>query len=207
MRNSVCLSDDSKIHMKTLGEQPALPHFKIREEPTITCMHNQVGAVKGNAGSCRHLKIQTANYLLCHLSSNLNFVYKGDKSLTRDTVLHHGAFRTGDRAERMPDGSIRLLGRIKDVINVGGVKVFPLEVESVLNAHPWVALSRVRSAPEARLGEQVHAEVQLKSDHDPAAVHEALSLWCEERLAPLKRPAMYTVVTHLAMTASGKVIR
>jgi acyl-coenzyme A synthetase/AMP-(fatty) acid ligase len=125
----------------------------------------------------------------------------------RDTVLHHGAFRTGDRAERMPDGGIRLLGRIKDVINVGGVKVFPLEVESVLSAHPWVALSRVRSAPEVRLGEQVHAEVQLKSDHDPAAVHEALSLWCEERLAPLKRPAAYTVVAHLAMTASGKVIR
>ena len=72
--------------MKTLGEQPALPHFKIREEPTITCMHNQVGAVKGNAGSCRHLKIQTANYLLCHLSSNLNFVYKGDKSLRLTTV-------------------------------------------------------------------------------------------------------------------------
>jgi long-chain acyl-CoA synthetase len=125
----------------------------------------------------------------------------------RDTVLHHGAFRTGDRAERMPDGGIRLLGRIKDVINVGGVKVFPLEVESVLNAHPWIALSRVRSMPEARLGEQVHAEVQLKSDHDPAAVHEALSLWCEERLAPLKRPVAYTVVAHLAMTASGKVIR
>ncbi|HEX3134840.1 MAG TPA: AMP-binding protein [Planctomycetota bacterium] len=54
----------------------------------------------------------------------------------RDTVLHRGFFRTGDRAERTIAGGIRLLGRLKDVINVGGVKVFPLEVESVLDAHP-----------------------------------------------------------------------
>jgi len=125
----------------------------------------------------------------------------------RDAVLHRGFFRTGDRAERTPEGGIRLLGRLKDVINVGGVKVFPLEVESVLDAHPWIVASRVRSAPEARLGEQVHAEVQLKPGHDAAAVHDELAAWCAERLAPLKRPAAYTVVERLAMTASGKVIR
>lgn len=125
----------------------------------------------------------------------------------RDAVLHHGFFRTGDRAERTPEGGIRLLGRIKDVINVGGVKVFPLEVESVLHAHPWVALCRVHPVPEARLGEQVHAEVQLKPGHDATKVHDELAAWCAERLAPLKRPAAYTVVERLAMTASGKVIR
>jgi long-chain acyl-CoA synthetase len=125
----------------------------------------------------------------------------------RDSVLHRGFFRTGDRSERTSDGGIRLLGRLKDVINVGGVKVFPLEVESVLDAHPWVVASRVRSAPEARLGEQVHAEVQLKPDADVARVHDELSAWCAERLAPLKRPAGYTVVERLAMTASGKVVR
>lgn len=125
----------------------------------------------------------------------------------RDTMLHRGFFRTGDRAEHTPDGGIRLLGRLKDVINVGGVKVFPLEVESVLDAHPWIVASRVRSAPDARLGEQVHAEVQLKPGHDAATVHDELSAWCAERLAPLKRPAGYTVVERLAMTASGKVVR
>lgn len=125
----------------------------------------------------------------------------------RDSVLHRGFFRTGDRAERTPEGGIRLLGRLKDVINVGGVKVFPLEVECVLDAHPWVVASRVRSAPEARLGEQVHAEVQLKPGHDVKTVHDELASWCAERLAPLKRPAAYTVVERLAMTASGKVVR
>lgn len=125
----------------------------------------------------------------------------------RAAVLHRGLFRTGDRAERGADGGVRLLGRLKDVINVGGVKVFPLEVESVLDAHPWVVGSRVRAAPDPRLGEQVHAEVQLKPGQDVTKVHDELSAWCAERLAPLKRPAGYTVVEKLAMTASGKVMR
>jgi long-chain acyl-CoA synthetase len=125
----------------------------------------------------------------------------------RDEVLWRGSFRTGDRACRMADGSVRLLGRIKDVINVGGVKVFPLEVESVLDAHPAVAASRVTPAADERLGELVHAEVQLRPGCSPAEAVAALQDWCAERLAPLKRPARITVVGHLALTASGKIRR
>jgi acyl-CoA synthetase (AMP-forming)/AMP-acid ligase II len=125
----------------------------------------------------------------------------------RDSVLHQGYFRTGDRAEWTATGGIRLLGRLKDVINVGGVKVFPLEVESVLDAHPDIIASRVHALPEIRLGEQVHADIQLKPGTDTATITEVLAVWCSERLAPLKRPAGYTIVAQLAMTASGKVVR
>jgi acyl-coenzyme A synthetase/AMP-(fatty) acid ligase len=125
----------------------------------------------------------------------------------REDILWRGSFRTGDRACRASDGSVRLLGRIKDVINVGGVKVFPLEVESVLDAHPLVAASRVIAAPDPRLGEQVHAEVQLKPGSSAAQALAALHHWCAERLAPLKRPAQFTIVDHLALTASGKIRR
>ena len=124
-----------------------------------------------------------------------------------DSVLHQGYFRTGDRAEWTTTGGIRLLGRLKDVINVGGVKVFPLEVESVLDAHTSVVASRVHAQPDARLGEQVHADIQLIPNTDAATATEALAAWCAERLAPLKRPAGYTIVEKLAMTASGKVVR
>jgi acyl-coenzyme A synthetase/AMP-(fatty) acid ligase len=123
------------------------------------------------------------------------------------SVLHQGYFRTGDRAEWTSQGGIRLLGRLKDVINVGGVKVFPLEVESVLDAHPSIVASRVHAQPDARLGEQVHADIQLQPGTDVAIATEAIAAWCAERLAPLKRPAGYTVVEKLAMTASGKVVR
>jgi long-chain acyl-CoA synthetase len=125
----------------------------------------------------------------------------------RAAILHRGLFRTGDLASRDAEGRVRLLGRLKDVINVGGVKVFPLEVETVLDAHPAVRASRVRAAPDPRLGEQVHAELELRTGCDHSAALAELDGWCAERLAPLKRPVGYTVVTQLAMTASGKVKR
>lgn len=121
----------------------------------------------------------------------------------RERLLHQGWFRTGDVARIEDDGGVQLLGRIKDVINVGGVKVFPLEVEAVLAAHPAVSACRVRGAPDQRTGEQVVAEVQVREPVDPAV----LAAWCAERLAPLKRPAAITVLDALPLTPSGKVRR
>jgi acyl-coenzyme A synthetase/AMP-(fatty) acid ligase len=125
----------------------------------------------------------------------------------RETVLHRGCFRTGDLAMRGGDGAVTLLGRCKDVINVGGVKVFPLEIEAVLDAHPLVAASRVSAGPDPRLGERVRAEVQLRPGADVATVLAELPAWCAERLAPLKCPAAIVPVAQLPMTASGKVKR
>ncbi|MBA3709983.1 MAG: long-chain fatty acid--CoA ligase [Planctomycetes bacterium] len=126
---------------------------------------------------------------------------------TRAEVLVDGCFLTGDLAAQDDAGRIRLLGRCKDIINVGGVKVFPLEVEAVLEAHPWVAASRVRAMPDARTGDHVHADVQLSPLADQARVEAELSAWCVQRLAPLKRPAHFTFTTALERTASGKVRR
>jgi len=125
----------------------------------------------------------------------------------REEILVRGFFRTGDRARRDQHGGVCLLGRIKDVINVGGVKVFPLEVECVLDAHPQVLASRVRAAPEPRLGEQVHADIQVRPGCDPDSLLVELPSWCTERLAPLKRPSSYAIVEAIAMTPSGKVRR
>lgn len=126
---------------------------------------------------------------------------------TRAQAAPDGFFRTGDVACRLEDGTVQLLGRCKDVINVGGVKVFPLEVESVLEAHPEVAASRVRAGDDARTGECVIAEVALVAGAPRPEAELRLAAWCAERLAPMKRPAAITVVDRLAMTASGKVVR
>ena len=115
-----------------------------------------------------------------------------------------GRFATGDRARLAADGAVRLLGRLKDLINVGGSKVFPAEVEAVLTAHPQVAACRVRGAPDPRTGERVVAEVVA---HDPAWDPRELDAWCAARLAPLKRPAEIHLLAHLPLTASGKVKR
>ena len=125
----------------------------------------------------------------------------------RASVLQDGWFKTGDSAVRGSDGAYRLLGRIKEVINVGGIKVFPLEVEAVLEAHPSVAACRVRAGADARLGEQVLAEVELRAGFAREQALPALEAWCAQRLAALKRPARIDCVASLARTASGKVRR
>jgi len=125
----------------------------------------------------------------------------------RAAILQDGYFATGDAAQCDAAGWVRLLGRLKDLINVGGVKVFPLEVEAVLNAHPQVLASRVHGLPEARLGEQVAAQVQLRPEADPAQLIPVLQDWCRARLATLKQPAVIVAVASLPMTGSGKVRR
>jgi long-chain acyl-CoA synthetase len=122
-------------------------------------------------------------------------------------ILEDGFFKTGDVASCRADGTVQLLGRLKDVINVGGVKVFPLEVESVLLSHPEVVECRVRGRSEPRLGEQVHAEVQLSAGSDATVLIPQLHAWCAMRLAALKRPSEIIAVGSLPMTASGKVKR
>jgi long-chain acyl-CoA synthetase len=125
----------------------------------------------------------------------------------RAAILHNGYFRTGDSAGRDANGAFRLLGRYKDVINVGGVKVFPLEVEAVLDAHPAVVASRVGARRDERTGEHVVAEVQLRDGIDRATAIDEIERWCAERLAALKRPALIEVVDVLPKTGSGKVKR
>jgi acyl-CoA synthetase (AMP-forming)/AMP-acid ligase II len=70
-----------------------------------------------------------------------------------------GWFRTGDLAEELPDGSLRILGRCSEVINVGGEKVLPGVVEGMLLAHPLVADCRVYAQANALLGQVVAADV------------------------------------------------
>ena len=79
----------------------------------------------------------------------------------REEVLEDGWFRTGDIARCDADGYYWIVGRTKEVINVGGVKVFPYEVEAVLLSHPDVEDAVVFGAPEARFGEVAHARVKL----------------------------------------------
>ena len=125
----------------------------------------------------------------------------------RAQVLHDGCFLTGDIARVESDGTVQLLGRCKDVINVGGVKVFPLEIESVLDAHPDVVASRVYGEADPRTGERIRAEVALAAQAQRIDAEARLAAWCSERLAAMKRPAVISVVDQVELTATGKVRR
>ena len=115
----------------------------------------------------------------------------------------HGWFRTGDRGVLDAAGYVTLIGRIKELINRGGEKISPLEVDAVLLAHPAVAEAATFGAPDAKYGEEVHAAVVLKA----AATAEELLAHCRDRLADFKVPKVLHVVTELPKGPTGKVQR
>ena len=123
----------------------------------------------------------------------------------RAEATRDGWFTTGDLCTRDADGDLQILGRHKCVINVGGMKVFPEEVEAVLDAQPGVARSRVVPREHEVFGAVPVADVLPApgASPDPAALRAA----CRAALSPHKVPVAVTLVQHLPLTASGKLVR
>ena len=125
----------------------------------------------------------------------------------RDEVLTDGWFDTGDLGRIDENGWLWLTGRSKDMISVGGLKVFPQEVELVLNEHPAVDESCVYRHRSTEGSEMVHARLVLVRGQDRATTIEQLQDYLADRLAVYKIPSRIEAVDHLPRTASGKLIR
>lgn len=104
-----------------------------------------------------------------------------------------GWMNTGDLVEEM-GGLIRFLGRTSDIVNVGGQKVFPTEVESVLLDAPNVAEALVHAVPHSLLGQAVAARVALVAPEDAKAVALRLRDHCRARLQKFKWPMRIEIV-------------
>ncbi|WP_395744318.1 class I adenylate-forming enzyme family protein [Prosthecobacter sp.] len=124
----------------------------------------------------------------------------------REGVLRDGWFATGDIAEMDEDGCLFLRGRVRSVINVGGLKCFPEEVEAVLCSHPGVKAARVSARAHPAMGAMPTAEIIPHNAEAPPTVIELRKL-CQERLSAYKVPLFYTFVSELPLTASGKLRR
>lgn len=101
---------------------------------------------------------------------------------------------TGDRVEVRGE-YIRILGRECEVINVGGQKVFPVEVETVLLQADNVCDVTVYGARHPLMGQVVHARVSLHQPEDATALSERLRRFCLERMARYKLPVKFVVVS------------
>jgi acyl-CoA synthetase (AMP-forming)/AMP-acid ligase II len=114
-----------------------------------------------------------------------------------------GWFRTGDQGFLDSDGYLTLTGRIKELINRGGEKIGPREIDEVLLAHPAVEEAVAFGVPHRTWGEEVAAAVVLR---EPTPESEILA-FCKERLADFKVPKTLYVVTTIPRTATGKIQR
>jgi oxalate---CoA ligase len=117
----------------------------------------------------------------------------------------NGWFRTGDEGSLDDEGYLFLRGRLKEIINRGGEKVSPLEVESALLSHPEVAETVVFSIPDERLGEEVGAAVVLYAQRK-ITVRE-LQEFVASSLADFKVPRAIVVVEEIPKGATGKLQR
>ncbi len=120
--------------------------------------------------------------------------------------LQNGFFASGDLVMRDADGHLTLVGRLKSVINVAGMKVFPEEVEAVLNLHPAVKASRVLGRDHPQMGQIPVAEI-IPADPEAPPKPAALQRYCREHISAYKVPLRYGVVDEIPLTASGKVRR
>ncbi len=116
-----------------------------------------------------------------------------------------GWFRTGDQGFLDSDGYLRLTGRLKELINRGGEKVSPLEVDEALMDHPAVAQVVTFAMPHDKLGEEVAAAVVLREGHQ--TTERELRDFAGSRLADFKVPRKIVIVAEIPKGATGKLQR
>ena len=130
--------------------------------------------------------------------------YYRDPAATAAALREGGWLATGDLARIDPDGAVHIEGRLKELIIRSGFNVFPVEVESVLNAHPEVSQSAV-------VGREVEGNEEVVAFVEPAPGAEldadAILAFAAASLAPYKRPCEVIVLEKLPAAASGKILK
>ncbi|MBA3471506.1 MAG: long-chain fatty acid--CoA ligase [Herpetosiphonaceae bacterium] len=122
-----------------------------------------------------------------------------------DQAIRNGWFHTGDIGKVDQDGDFFIVDRLKDMINVAGIKVYPAEVENVIYQLPAIAEVAVYGVPDAMTGERVEAKVVLKAGQTLTA-KEIFAL-CRKQIASFKIPTSIEFVDAIPKNATGKVLK
>src|ERR1041384_2488769 len=115
----------------------------------------------------------------------------------------NGWFRTGDQGIIASDGYLHLIARIKELINRGGEKIAPLEIDEIMLKHPCVAEAVAFGMPHPTWGEEVAIAVVLREPQPESALIEH----CKKHLADFKVPKKVLIVDKIPRTATGKIQR
>ncbi len=135
-------------------------------------------------------------------SANAMQGYDGSDPMPPTTAWQH----TGDLVQ-VRGGRVYFVGRQSDIINVGGNKVSPIEIEGLLREIEGVAEVRVFGTPSSLVGQIVACEIVLAAGRDKARVERDVREKCAEQLATHQRPRLITFVNRLSLTEAGKTAR
>ncbi len=131
--------------------------------------------------------------------------YLNKPEATNEVITRDAWFKTGDIVRIDADGYVYIVDRKKDMINVGGEKVFHREVEEVIRLHPKVADVAIVGVPDPQRGEVPKAIVVPKPGENIAG--EEIVEFCRERIASFKVPREVTFASEIPRSASGKTLR
>ncbi|MGV9313191.1 AMP-binding protein [Streptomyces sp. NPDC003691] len=178
--------DDLERRTATVGR--TLPHIEVKIVDPVS----GVTLPRGEAGE------------LCTRGYCVMLGYWGEPERTAEVIDAGRWMHTGDLAVMRPDGFVRIVGRIKDMIIRGGENVYPREIEEFLHRHPQIADVQVVGVPDPRYGEEILACVVPRDPADPPTL-DALRAFCDQRLAHYKIPRRLEILDAFPMTVSGKV--
>jgi acyl-CoA synthetase (AMP-forming)/AMP-acid ligase II len=135
---------------------------------------------------------------------NVTAAYENNPKANAEAFVN-GWFRTGDQGIIDADGYLTLTGRLKEIINRGGEKISPREVDEALMDHPAVLQAVAFAVPHPMLGEDVGAAVVLREGL--SATEQELGAFLSERLAAFKTPRKILFVAEIPKGATGKLQR
>uniref|UniRef100_A0A1I7Y9G1 Medium-chain acyl-CoA ligase ACSF2, mitochondrial n=1 Tax=Steinernema glaseri TaxID=37863 RepID=A0A1I7Y9G1_9BILA len=129
-----------------------------------------------------------------------------DSERSHEAITPERWYNTGDTAVMNENGSINIVGRLKDMVIRGGENIYPAEVEQFLFKHHAVADVHIVGVPDERFGEELCAWVRLKDGHD-AVTAEAIKEFCRGKIAACKIPryVLFKKEHEFPLTATGKV--
>ncbi len=179
-------TDDSfEIKVGTVGRVG--PHLEIRIADPVTGQT----LPRGEAGE------------FCTKGYSVMLGYWREPTKTAEAIVD-GWMRTGDLAVMDADGSVRITGRIKDMVIRGGENIYPREIEEFLYTHPDIVDAQVVGVPDAKYGEELCAWLRLRPGAEPITP-ESLREFCSGNLAHYKIPRYVKLVEDFPMTVTGKV--
>lgn len=177
--------DDPERRTETVGTN--LPHQEVK------IVHLKSGATQpvGEVGE------------VCFRGYHVMRGYYADTDATRKAIDAQGWLHSGDLGTMDGDGYVRITGRLKEMIDRGGEKIFPAEIEEFLFGHPKIAQVAVFGVPDPLYGEEVMAWIQLRAG--ASATAEEIRAYCSGRIAHYKIPRYVRFVTEFPMTVTGKL--
>lgn len=142
---------------------------------------------------------------ICIRGENVTKGYLNNPAANESSFTKGGFFRTGDQGKKDEDGYVIITGRIKELINKGGEKISPIELDNVIAHHPAVSEAVSFALEDEHYGQDVGVAVVIKSNKELTA--EELKLWMTDKVAKFKLPKKVFFTNIMPKTATGKIQR